>query len=267
MPWAHALPHHNGRISTRSHLKFLERNGMLAFDQQLKTPPVQWSPNGWNNDEPIPACGTATFAQSGGPGITLFFVLLIYLTATVCVFMGRIAAGRRRTCIFNFLRTANAKLFFKIAAVALLGLSFITTTALALPGQAIVLLSLSIFCAYLGFPGEGPVDDVADKERRKPQPNDAGRKTIQLTPSTATNTTALSIGTAVHVQALWTNTDQRSTALGPGDADEDMADAAPGEAAGEAHNVPVLHVDIDACVDTLYYRDVASDACGVVYVR
>ena len=56
-------------------------------------------------------------------------------------------------------------------------------------------------------------------------------------------------------------------ALGPGDADEDMADAAPGEAAGETHTVPVLPVDIDACVDTLYYRDVASDACGVVYVR
>jgi hypothetical protein len=42
-------------------------------------------------------------------------------------------------------------------------------------------------------------------------------------------------------------------ALGPGDADEDMADAAPGEAAGETHTVPVLPVDIDACVDTLYY--------------
>ena len=40
--------------------------------------------------------------------------------------------------------------------------------------------------------------------------------------------------------------DQRSAAPGPGDADEDMADAAPGEAAGEAHTVLVLPVDIDA---------------------
>ena len=47
--------------------------------------------------------------------------------------------------------------------------------------------------------------------------------------------------------------DQRSAALGLGDADEDMADAAPGDAAGEAHTVPVLpmHASIHCTIAML----------------